>query len=71
GSLVTENVGGWLFVISAAAAWLVGGALVLEHSFGRSIIPVGKWSRHANVPGAKLTDPIEYPGGMPGVKIGQ
>jgi succinate-acetate transporter protein len=71
GSLVTLNAGGWLFVISAAAAWLVGGALVLEHSFGRSIIPVGKWSRHANVPGAKLTDPIEYPAGMPGVKVGQ
>jgi hypothetical protein len=71
GSLGTVNAGGWLFVISAAAAWLAGGAMVLEHSFGRSIIPVGKWSKAANVPGAKLTDPIAYPAGMPGLKVGQ
>jgi succinate-acetate transporter protein len=71
GSMTTDNVGGWLLVISAAAAWLVGGALVLENSFGRSIIPLGKWAKHANVPGAKVTSAIEYPAGMPGVKVGQ
>ena len=71
GSLATTQVGGWLYVISAAAAWLVGGALVMENSFGRSIIPLGKWSKRANIPGAKVTDPIAYPAGMPGVKVGQ
>lgn len=71
GSLATTQAGGWLYVISAAAAWLVGGALVLENSFGRSVIPLGKWSKRANVPGAKITDPIAYPAGMPGVKVGQ
>lgn len=71
GNMVTENAGGWLFVVAAAAAWLAGGAMVLEHSFGRSIIPVGKWSKRANIPGAKVTDPIAYPAGMPGVKVGQ
>jgi len=71
GSLGTVQAGGWLFVISAAAAWLAAGAMVLEHSFGRAIIPVGKWSKTANVPGAKVTDPISYPSGMPGVRVGQ
>jgi uncharacterized protein len=71
GSLATEQAGGWLFVISAAAAWLFAGALVLEHSFGRSIVPLGKWAKRANIPGAKLTDPLAYPAGMPGVKVGQ
>jgi succinate-acetate transporter protein len=71
GSLGTIRVGGWLFVISAAAAWLAAGAMVLEHSFGRTIIPVGKWSRTVNRPGARVTDPITYPGGMPGVKVGR
>jgi succinate-acetate transporter protein len=71
GSLGVQHAGGWLFVISAAAAWLTAGAMVLEHSFGRSIIPVGKWSRAANIPGAKVTDPIAYPAGMPGVRVGQ
>jgi hypothetical protein len=71
GSLGTLNVGGWLFVIAAAAAWLAAGAMVLAHSYGREIIPVGKWSKQANIPGAKVTDPIAYPAGMPGVKVGQ
>ncbi len=44
---------------------------MLEHSFGRSIVPLGKWSKAANVPGAKVTDPISYQSGMPGVKVGQ
>jgi uncharacterized protein len=64
-------VGGWLFVISAAAAWLLAGAMVLEHSFGRTIVPVGKWAKRANIPGGKVTDPIAYPAGMPGVRVGQ
>ena len=71
GSLGTVRVGGWLFVISAAAAWLTVGAMVLEHSFGRTVIPLGKWSKTANIPGAKFTDPIAYPAGMPGVRVGQ
>jgi uncharacterized protein len=71
GSLSTLHIGGWLFVLSAAGAWLAGGAMVLEHSFGRTVIPAGKWSRTANVPGARVSDPIGYSAGMPGVKVGQ
>jgi len=71
GSLATVNAGGWLFVISAAAAWLAGGAMVLEHSYGRAIIPLGRWSKQANVPGTRVADPIGYPAGMPGLKVGQ
>jgi len=71
GSLATVNAGGVLYVVSAAAAWLLGGAMVLENSFGRSLIPLGKRAKHANVPGAKVTDPIAYPAGMPGVRVGQ
>jgi hypothetical protein len=71
GSLATDRAGGWLFVISAAAAWLTAGAMVLEHSFGRTIIPLGKWSARVNIPGTKTTDPIAYPAGMPGVRVGQ
>jgi succinate-acetate transporter protein len=71
GSLGTIRAGGWLFVISAAAAWLVAGAMTLEHAFGRTIIPLGKWSMAANVPGRSPTSPIAYPSGMPGVRVGQ
>jgi succinate-acetate transporter protein len=71
GSLDTQRAGGWIFVISAAAAWLVAGAMVLEHSFGRTIIPIGKWTKAANIPGRQPTDPLAYPAGMPGVRVGQ
>ena len=71
GSLVTVQIGGWLFVISAALAWLLGGAMTLEHAFGRTIIPLGKPSKAANVPGRVATSPISYPAGMPGVRVGQ
>lgn len=71
GYLGVTRVGGWLFVISAAAAWLVTGAMMLEHSFGRTIIPIGKWSKAANVPGRRPVLPIEFEAGMPGVRAGQ
>jgi hypothetical protein len=57
GRLGAVNAGGWLFVVSAAAAWPADGAMVLEHSFGRSITPVGKWSKTANVPGSGSPTP--------------
>ena len=71
GSLGTLRAGGWLLVVSAAAAWLTAGAMVLEHSFGRTIIPIGKWTKKGNIPGARATDPLAYPAGMPGVRVGQ
>lgn len=71
GSLPVDRAGGVLFVISAAAAWLTAGSMTLEHAFGRSIIPIGKWSKRANIPGAKVAEPIGYSAGMPGVRIGQ
>lgn len=71
GSLTVERAGGWIFVASAAAAWLVAGAMVLENSFGRTIIPLGKWSKDANIPGRAAIHPISYGAGQPGVRVGQ
>jgi uncharacterized protein len=71
GSLGTLRVGGWFFVVSAGLAWLTGGAMTLEHAYGRTVIPLFKWSRAANVPGRAATRPISYPAGMPGVRVGQ
>ena len=71
GSLATTEAGGWLFVVSAAAAYLFATGMMLEGATGRAIIPLGKWSKDANVPGRKITRPLEYPAGMPGVRVGQ
>lgn len=71
GSMTTAHVGGWFFVVSAALAWLVMTAMVLENAYGRVIIPLGAPSKAANVPGRQALRPIEYPRGMPGVRVGQ
>ncbi|HET9078097.1 MAG TPA: GPR1/FUN34/YaaH family transporter [Acidimicrobiales bacterium] len=71
GSLGADQAGGWLFVVSAAAAWLFATALMLEQSFGRVILPLGKLSKDANVPGHMPSRPIGRPAGMPGVRVGQ
>jgi succinate-acetate transporter protein len=71
GSLGTLRVGGWFFVVSAGLAWLTAGAMTMEHAFGRTIIPLFKWSKAANIPGRAPTAPISYPAGMPGVRVGQ
>jgi succinate-acetate transporter protein len=70
GAAVVVNAGGWLFVCSAVAAFVTAGAMLLEHEYNRTIIPLGKWSKQANIPGARTaTDPIEYPAGMPGLSV--
>ncbi|TDC97271.1 GPR1/FUN34/YaaH family transporter [Actinomadura sp. 7K507] len=65
------NIGGWLFVASAVLALYTAAAMMFEGSFGRTILPLGKYRAAANVPGRKATRPIEYAQGQPGVKSGQ
>lgn len=70
--LAVGQAGGWLFVISAALALYTSTALILENSFGRTILPLGSWSKSENVPiKGQPTDPLAYRAGMPGVKVGQ
>jgi len=72
GSLVVQQVGGWLFVVSAALALYTAGAMILEEAYGRTIFPVGMWRKSANVPiKGQPTDPLAYREGMPGVRVGQ
>jgi hypothetical protein len=45
--------------------------MLLAGMFGRVILPLGKYSRDANVPGHQPTYPIQFALGEPGVKQGQ
>jgi succinate-acetate transporter protein len=65
------EIAGWVFLASAALAWYVASAMMLEGVYGRVVLPVGKYSREANVPGTRLPRPVEFAHGMPGVKAGQ
>lgn len=64
-------VGGWLFVVAAAAALYSGGAMMLREAYGRTILPTGELKAAANIPGRQPAEPIEYEGGMPGARAGQ
>lgn len=65
------DVGGWLFVASAVLALYAAAAMMFENTFGRTILPTGKYRAAGNVPGRRGTRPLEYQHGEPGVKIGQ
>ncbi|HEU5035346.1 MAG TPA: GPR1/FUN34/YaaH family transporter [Mycobacteriales bacterium] len=71
GSLWLLHAGGWLFVISAALAWYAATALMLYGTFKRVILPLGALKLSANIPGGQPFDPVAYPEGMPGSRVGQ
>lgn len=56
---------GWLFVVSAIAAWYTASALMLEEAFGREMWSLGKSKM------AKQMPPITTGAGEPGVIRGQ
>jgi uncharacterized protein len=65
------TAGGWILIAAAAAAAYVAGAMMLEGSWGRVILPLGKFDRKSNVPGRQVTQPVQYEQGEPGVRMGQ
>ncbi len=65
------TAGGYAFAFSALAAVYVASAMMFEGTFGRTVLPLGKYTADANVPGRTLTRPLEYEHGQPGVKMGQ
>ncbi|HEX6471762.1 MAG TPA: GPR1/FUN34/YaaH family transporter [Streptosporangiaceae bacterium] len=65
------RVAGWLFVASAILALYTAGAMMMEDSFGKTILPLGKYRRGANIPGRRAVRPLQYEHGEPGVRVGQ
>jgi uncharacterized protein len=65
------RLGGWSFIISAVIAWYLASAMMLEGTWKKVILPLGKYAHDANAPGTVLTHPVQYPLGQPGVKVGQ
>ncbi|GLW66879.1 hypothetical protein Arub01_51230 [Actinomadura rubrobrunea] len=65
------RISGWLLVISSAIALYIAAAMMMEDTFGRTILPLGKYRAEANIPGRRATRPLEYRYGQPGVRSGQ
>jgi succinate-acetate transporter protein len=71
GSLGAAHVAGWVLVFSAGFAWYTVLAMVTLAASGRTIFPLGKYKRAANVPGGTPVRPIQLEWAEPGVKMGQ
>jgi uncharacterized protein len=71
GSHAWTQTAGWVFVVSAALAWYMVAAMLLASVTGRAILPTFKLNKDANIPGHKLTEPIQLEGAEPGVKMRQ
>src|SRR5919198_3410141 len=71
GSHGWTEVAGWVLVISAGCAWYVATAMMLASVGGRVVLPLGKLSKQANTPGARVARPIELEWAEPGIRQGQ
>jgi succinate-acetate transporter protein len=71
GGIGWQHTGGWVLIASAIAATYTAGAMMLENTFGKVILPLGKYKMAANKPGGVVTRPLEHEAGMPGVRQGQ
>lgn len=66
-----EIAAGWTLVASAGVAFYTGSAMVLEATYKRVVLPMGKRGPEPNAPGAKPKEMIQFQAGEPGVKAGQ
>jgi succinate-acetate transporter protein len=64
------TIAGYVLVASAVAAWYTAGAMMLNGTFRRTILPLGHLERALDDHRGP-TDIIEYPIGMPGAHAGQ
>jgi uncharacterized protein len=71
GSVGWVKVAGWVLVAAAILAWYVATAMMLLAGAGKVILPLGKPSREANIPGGQPVEPIELGWAEPGIKKGQ
>jgi succinate-acetate transporter protein len=65
------KAGGYVTMASSFTAFYAASAMMLASAFGRTIFPLGKYRREANIPGGHHTYPIQFELGEPGVKQGQ
>jgi uncharacterized protein len=66
-----DTAAGWLLLASSWIAFYVAFAMMLEGAAGKVILPLGKPMMAANTPGSRVTHPVEWALGEPGVRQGQ
>jgi hypothetical protein len=71
GGTAWQTAAGWVLLASSWIAFYVASAMMLEGAAGKVVLPLGKPVIAANKPGTRVTYPVEWPLGEPGVRQGQ
>jgi succinate-acetate transporter protein len=71
GSPGWQQGAGWVFVAAAGLASYQATALMVNNTFGLTVLPLFTWRRDENLPGGLPIRPVELADGDPGVKAGQ
>ena len=66
GGSTWQDIAGYVTMASAVAAFYAGSAMLLANTWGRTVLPLGKYSREANVPGGRPVSLIQFASGEPG-----
>jgi uncharacterized protein len=65
------HTGGWVLIAAAILAFYGATAMLLAASWGRTVLPMGEYTREATVPGERPVVPLQFERGEPGVRQGQ
>ncbi|MFD2419685.1 acetate uptake transporter family protein [Amycolatopsis pigmentata] len=68
---ILRLIAAYLLIVSAILAWYTASAMMLEATYKRVVLPVGKVGAEPNVPGTKPKRLIQFEMGEPGIKVGQ
>jgi succinate-acetate transporter protein len=71
GGVGWEKAGGYVTMASSFTAFYAATAMMLASAWRRVVLPLGKYSRQADLPGEQPSYPIQFALGEPGVKQGQ
>ena len=70
GTRIIQIVGAYFLIASALLAWYIASAMLLNHTFKRTVLPLGKRAA-VDSPADPGRRAINYPLGEPGVMLGQ
>lgn len=68
---VVQVIGGYVLILSAIVAWYLASAMMVQATFKRVVLPIGKRNLPPDPDATRGDNLIEYANGEPGLKIGQ
>jgi succinate-acetate transporter protein len=67
---VVQAIAGYILILSALLAWYIASAMMVQATYKRFALPIGKRYAQAERAITGRTNPIQYAAGEPAIKIG-